>query len=75
MKKPVILCIMDGVGINANHEHNAVAKAHMPFFNSLLEKYPHSKLEASGPAVGLPVGVMGNSEDGHFTLGLGRIVD
>lgn len=75
MKKPVILCIMDGVGINANHEHNAVAKAHMPFFDSLLEKYPHSELCASGECVGLPAGLMGNSEDGHFTLGIGRIVD
>lgn len=75
MKKPLVLCIMDGVGINESREHNAVRLAKMPFFNSLLEKYPHSKLEASGPAVGLPVGVMGNSEDGHFTLGIGRIVD
>lgn len=74
MKKPVILCIMDGVGINANHEHNAVAKAHMPFFNSLLEKYPHSELCASGECVGLPAGLMGNSEVGHITIGSGRVV-
>lgn len=73
--KPVVLCIMDGVGINANREHNAVALAKMPFFNELLNKYPHSKLDASGGAVGLPDGIMGNSEDGHFTLGIGRIVD
>ncbi len=75
MKKPLVLCIMDGVGINPKTEHNAVALANMPFFNSLLQKYPHSKIDASGPAVGLPEGVMGNSEDGHFTLGIGRIVN
>jgi bisphosphoglycerate-independent phosphoglycerate mutase (AlkP superfamily) len=67
--KPVVLCILDGVGINPNHEHNAVAMAKMPFFNELLQKYPHSELDASGGAVGLPDGVMGNSEDGHFTFG------
>ena len=75
MKKPLVLCIMDGVGINTSREHNAVKLANMPFFNELLQKYPHSKLDASGGAVGLPDGVMGNSEDGHFTLGIGRIVD
>lgn len=75
MKKPLVLCIMDGVGINSETEHNAVKLANMPFFNSLLAKYPHSKIQASGGAVGLPDGVMGNSEDGHFTLGIGRIVD
>ena len=73
--KPVVLCIMDGVGINANHEHNAVALAKMPFFNELLKKYPHSKLDASGNAVGLPDGIMGNSEVGHITIGSGRIVN
>ena len=73
--KPIVLCIMDGVGINPKREHNAVALAKMPFFNKLLKEYPHSKLEASGPAVGLPDGIMGNSEDGHFTLGIGRVVD
>ncbi len=75
MKKPLVLCIMDGVGINNNKQHNAVAKAKMPFFNELLEKYPHSKLNASGPAVGLPEGTMGNSEVGHITIGAGRVVN
>ena len=74
MKKPLVLCIMDGVGINESREHNAVAMAKMPFFNSLLEKYPHSKLCASGECVGLPVGIMGNSEVGHITIGSGRVV-
>ena len=75
MKRPLVLCIMDGVGINPQREHNAVALANMPYFDELLQKYPHSKIEASGGAVGLPDGVMGNSEDGHFTLGIGRVVD
>lgn len=75
MKKPLILCIMDGVGINPDTTNNAVAMANMPFFNNLLEKYPHSKLDASGVAVGLPAGTMGNSEVGHITIGAGRVVN
>ena len=74
MKKPLILCIMDGVGINSKREHNAVALARMPFFNSLLQQYPHSKLRADGEFVGLPAGLMGNSEVGHITIGSGRVV-
>lgn len=73
--KPIVLCILDGVGINENREHNAVALANMPYFNSLIEKYPNSKLETSGNAVGLPAGIMGNSEAGHLTIGSGRIVN
>ena len=69
MIKPIVLCIMDGVGISDVPQHNAVAMAKMPFFDSLLNKYPHSKLDASGPAVGLPDGTMGNSEVGHITPG------
>ena len=75
MTKPVVLCILDGVGINADAAHNAVALANMPFFDSLMRDYPHSKLDASGPAVGLPVGTMGNSEVGHITIGSGRVVN
>ena len=75
MKKPLVLCIMDGVGINDSPDKNAVKMAHMPFWNSLLEKYPHSKLDASGVAVGLPHGTMGNSEVGHITIGSGRVVN
>ncbi len=74
MKKPVVLCIMDGVGINTSTEHNAVALANMPFFDKLLETYPHSKLHADGEFVGLPSGLMGNSEVGHMTIGSGRVV-
>ena len=74
MKKPLVLCIMDGVGINDAQEHNAVKLANMPYFNSLLDKYPHSKLRADGEFVGLPEGLMGNSEVGHITIGSGRVV-
>ena len=73
--KPLVLCIMDGVGIGRGHEHNAVELANMPVFNELLRKYPHSRLDASGPAVGLPDGTMGNSEVGHITIGAGRVVN
>ena len=73
--KPVVLCILDGVGINSKSEHNAVEMAKMPYFRKLLKKYPHSKLDASGNAVGLPDGIMGNSEVGHITIGSGRIVN
>ena len=75
MKQPLVLCIMDGVGINPDAEHNAVARANMPFFDNLLKKYPHSKLDASGTSVGLPMGTMGNSEVGHITIGAGRVVN
>ena len=75
MTHPLVLCIMDGVGISAVKKHNAVALANMPFFDSLLKKYPHSKLNASGTAVGLPAGIMGNSEVGHITIGSGRVVN
>ncbi len=75
MRKPTVLCIMDGVGINSKTEHNAVKLANMPYFNELLQKYPHSRLDASGAAVGLPHGTMGNSEVGHITMGAGRVVN
>ena len=71
MKKPLVLCIMDGIGINKNSENNAVAMAKMPFWDGLLKKYPHARLDASGVAVGLPQGTMGNSEVGHITMGAG----
>lgn len=67
---------MDGWGIAKNGEENrsAVIAAKTPFFDSILKKYPHSKLAASGLAVGLPDGQMGNSEVGHTNLGAGRVV-
>lgn len=66
--------ILDGWGIATKLEGSAVDAANTPFIDSLYPKYPHSKLEASGLAVGLPAGQMGNSEVGHMNLGAGRIV-
>ncbi|MDM8532238.1 2,3-bisphosphoglycerate-independent phosphoglycerate mutase [Anaerolineales bacterium HSG25] len=70
----VTLIVMDGWGLNARDDHNAVAQANTPFFDYIWNNWPSAALEASGPAVGLPVGQMGNSEVGHMNLGAGRIV-
>ncbi len=75
MVKPIVLCIMDGVGVRKQTDNNAIALANMPCFDELLKKYPHSVLDASGVAVGLPNGTMGNSEVGHITIGAGRVVN
>lgn len=72
--KKVMLMILDGWGYGKHDTSNAVEAAQTPFFNSLIEKYPNSKLQASGEFVGLPDGQMGNSEVGHMNLGAGRIV-
>lgn len=74
MNKKVLLMILDGWGIATNKAVSAIDKARTPFINSLYLKYPHSKLEASGLAVGLPAGQMGNSEVGHMNIGAGRVV-
>lgn len=74
MNKKVILMILDGWGLGTNPKVSAIAAANTPFVDSLFLKYPHSKLEASGLAVGLPAGQMGNSEVGHMNIGAGRIV-
>ena len=66
---------MDGVGISADKKHNAVATAKMPFYQRLLREYPHTRLTAHGPTVGLLPGAMGNSEVGHITIGSGRVVN
>lgn len=66
--------ILDGWGLGTNPKVSAIAHAKTPYINSLFEKYPHSKLEASGLAVGLPAGQMGNSEVGHMNIGAGRVV-
>ncbi|AGA77117.1 2,3-bisphosphoglycerate-independent phosphoglycerate mutase [Echinicola vietnamensis DSM 17526] len=66
--------ILDGWGLATNPEVSAIDKANTPFIDSLFEKYPHSKLDASGLAVGLPDGQMGNSEVGHMNIGAGRVV-
>lgn len=72
--KKAILLILDGWGLGKHDKTDAVSVAETPFFDYLLNTYPNSKLEASGEAVGLPVGQMGNSEVGHMNLGAGRVV-
>ena len=74
MNRKVLLMILDGWGIAKNEKVSAVDHAKTPYFKSLYNKYPHSKLEASGLEVGLPAGQMGNSEVGHMNIGAGRIV-
>ena len=71
---PLALIILDGFGYSPTREGNAVALAEMPYYNALLEKYPHTLLQASGECVGLPAGVMGNSNVGHLCMGAGRVV-
>ena len=73
-KGPLALIIIDGWGYSPEREGNAIALAQTPFYNELLEKYPHTLLEASGARVGLPAGVMGNSEVGHLNMGSGRVI-
>ncbi len=68
------LIILDGFGYNTNEYGNAIMKAKKPFFDSLMKKYPNTLINASGYAVGLPEGQMGNSEVGHLNLGAGRVV-
>lgn len=74
MKKPLLLCIMDGFGINDAEQGNAIKMANTPNLDRLFAAYPHTELSASGMAVGLPDGQMGNSEVGHTNIGAGRIV-
>ena len=73
-KKPTVLMILDGYGLSDQTEGNAIAQAKTPAMDSILAKYPHTKGNASGMAVGLPDGQMGNSEVGHTNMGAGRIV-
>ncbi|MGC4000041.1 MAG: 2,3-bisphosphoglycerate-independent phosphoglycerate mutase [Anaeromyxobacter sp.] len=72
--KPVLLVVLDGWGIRAQREDNAIAIAGTPNMDALMRDYPHAALETSGLCVGLPEGQMGNSEVGHTNLGAGRIV-
>jgi 2,3-bisphosphoglycerate-independent phosphoglycerate mutase len=71
---PLVLIILDGWGIRAETANNAIAMARTPVYDALLQRYPHAQLVASGEAVGLPEGQMGNSEVGHMNMGAGRIV-
>ena len=73
-KKPTVLMILDGYGINDRTEGNAIKTAKTPVMDMLMAKYPHAKGFASGLDVGLPKGQMGNSEVGHLNIGAGRIV-
>ena len=73
-KKPVVLMILDGYGLNSSTEGNGVALAKTPVMDKLMAEYPYVKGYASGLAVGLPDGQMGNSEVGHLNMGAGRIV-
>jgi 2,3-bisphosphoglycerate-independent phosphoglycerate mutase len=71
---PLALIIIDGWGYTPEREGNAIRLATTPFYDELLERYPHTLLEASGTRVGLPAGVMGNSEVGHLNMGSGRVI-
>ncbi len=73
-KKPTVLMILDGFGLNDKTEGNAIAQANTPTIDKLMKEYPFVKGYASGLAVGLPDGQMGNSEVGHLNMGAGRIV-
>ena len=73
-KKPTVLMILDGFGLNQNPKANAVAEAKKPNIDALMKECPFVEGQASGLAVGLPDGQMGNSEVGHLNMGAGRIV-
>ena len=74
MSKKVILMILDGWGMGHHGKEDVIYNTPTPYWNYLLEKYPHSQLQASGENVGLPDGQMGNSEVGHLNIGAGRVV-
>lgn len=74
MSKKAILAILDGWGLGTDPKVSAIDQANTPFIDSCYQKFPHTTLEASGLAVGLPEGQMGNSEVGHMNLGAGRVV-
>jgi 2,3-bisphosphoglycerate-independent phosphoglycerate mutase len=75
VKQQTMLVVLDGWGYREELKDNAIASAKTPFFDDLWQKYPHALLKASGLAVGLPEGQMGNSEVGHTTIGAGKVVD
>jgi len=72
--RPVVLAVLDGWGCSDATHGNAIAAARLPHWRAFFERYPWTTLEASGEAVGLPKGIMGNSEVGHMNLGSGRVV-
>ena len=71
---PIVLAILDGVGLAPDGPGNAVSKARTPFLGKAAREYFHTALDASGEAVGLVEGQMGNSEVGHNTMGAGRAI-
>jgi 2,3-bisphosphoglycerate-independent phosphoglycerate mutase len=72
--KPIVLTVLDGWGYRAETKGNAIALARKPNYDRILKNFPNTLIQTSGPAVGLPVGQMGNSEVGHLNIGAGRIV-
>jgi 2,3-bisphosphoglycerate-independent phosphoglycerate mutase len=74
MTQKAALIVLDGFGIGKDSPFNAIKNAKMPFYKDLVAKYPHSQILTHGNVVGLPDGVMGNSEVGHMTMGAGRII-
>src|SRR3954462_8608321 len=72
--RPVVLVVLDGWGYREAQEGNAIRMAHVPTWDALWKRAPKTLLDASGLAVGLPEGQMGNSEVGHLNLGAGRVV-
>ena len=73
-RKPIMLMILDGFGINENEKGNAVKLANTPNIDKLMKTWPTTQIHTSGLAVGLPEGQMGNSEVGHTNIGAGRVV-
>ncbi|MGL4825796.1 MAG: 2,3-bisphosphoglycerate-independent phosphoglycerate mutase [Alphaproteobacteria bacterium] len=73
-RKPFVLCVLDGWGVAPASPENGITSARTPVWDDLCKKYPSTTLKASGEAVGLPPGQMGNSEVGHMTLGAGRVM-
>lgn len=73
-KKPTVLIVLDGWGCRKEGYGNAMKQANLPTFAYLYQNFPHAQLQAGGPAVGLPEGVMGNSNVGHLNMGTGRII-
>src|SRR4030095_5951081 len=71
---PIALIVIDGWGYSPIIEGNAIALASTPYYEELAETYPQTLLDASGTRVGLPAGVMGNSEVGHLNIGSGRVI-
>ena len=73
-KRPLAVIIIDGWGYSPRKDGNAIALAVTPYYDELCEKYPQTLLTAYGERVGLPAGVMGNSEVGHLNIGAGRVI-